>query len=174
VFAGERPTTKFWLWAVAGSVSVVTFAIITGDDTSIYLADLWLLAAVVSAAVGYAISGELTRRLGGWQVISWCLLVTLPVILVPVALSLPAVNWQASARAWVAFAYVAIFSQFLGFVFWNAGLAMAGVAKAGQVQLLQIFVTLAGAWLLLNEPVTLPALAFAVVVVGCVWMGRRA
>lgn len=67
-----------------------------------------------------------------------------------------------------------MFSQFLGFFFWNNGLALAGVARAGQMQLFQIFVTLAGSWALLGEPLTAVTWAFALIVMFCVWMGRRA
>lgn len=174
VFTGERPSAKFWAWAVAGSVAVVTFAVLNAGTTDVYLADLWLLAAVASAAMGYAISGDLTKRLGGWQVISWCLIVMLPVILLPAMFTLPDINWNASGRAWASFAYVAVFSQFLGFFFWNNGLALAGIARAGQMQLFQIFVTLAGSWVLLGEPLSLVTSGFAAAVVFCVWMGRKA
>lgn len=173
-FAGESPSMKFWAWAVAGSVAVVAFALLNAGGSEFYRADLWLLASIIAASVGYAISGDLTKRLGGWQVISWCLLVMVPIIIVPVIYSLPDVNWNASASAWIAFAYVAVFSQFLGFFFWNNGMAMAGVAKAGQVQLLQIFITLAGSWALLGETVTAMTFGFALVVAFCVWMGRKA
>ena len=174
VFAGETPSLKFWLWAIAGSAAVVVFAVLNAGATEVYTADLWLLAAIVAAAIGYAISGDMTKRLGGWQVISWCLIVMLPIIIIPVMYTLPDVNWGASAWAWGSFAYVTVFSQFLGFFFWNNGLALAGVARAGQTQLLQIFVTLAGSWALLGEPVTAITLGFALVVAFCVWMGRKA
>lgn len=173
VFADERPSARFWGWAVAGSMAVVVFALLNAGGGELYGADAWLLAAIVAAAVGYAISGDLTKRLGGWQVISWCLLVMVPVIAIPVMFTLPQVNWSASASAWWAFAYVAVFSQFLGFFFWNNGMALAGVARAGQVQLLQIFVTLIGSWALLGEPVTATLAGFAIIVALCVWMGRR-
>ena len=174
VFAGETPSLKFWLWAIAGSAAVVVFAVLNAGATEVYTADLWLLAAIVAAAIGYAISGDMTKRLGGWQVISWCLIVMLPIIIIPVMFTLPDVNWGASAWAWGSFAYVTVFSQFLGFFFWNNGLALAGVARAGQTQLLQIFVTLAGSWALLGEPVTAITLGFALLVAFCVWMGRKA
>ncbi len=173
-FAGESPSLKFWAWALVGSVAVVAFALLNAGGGELYRADLWLLGAIVAAAVGYAISGDLTRRLGGWQVISWCLLVMVPIIIAPVIWSLTDVNWDASARAWLAFAYVAVFSQFLGFFFWNNGMALAGVARAGQVQLLQIFVTLAGSWVLLGEALSTMAFGFALIVAFCVWMGRKA
>ena len=172
-FAGENPSMKFWGWAVSGSVVVVVFALLNTGGGEFYGADLWLLASIVAASIGYAISGDLARRLGGWQVISWCLLVMVPIIIVPVLFSLPDVNWNASTSAWLAFAYVAVFSQFLGFFFWNNGMALVGVAKAGQVQLLQIFVTLSGSWALLGETVSARTLGFALAVAFCVWMGRK-
>jgi len=173
-FADENPSRKFWAWAIAGSAAVVVFAVLNAGGGEFYGADLWLLGSIIAAAVGYAISGDLTRRLGGWQVISWCLLVMVPIIVLPVAFTLPEVNWNASTSAWLAFAYVAVFSQFLGFFFWNNGMALAGVARAGQVQLLQIFVTLAGSWALLGETVTAVTFGFALIVAFCVWMGRKA
>jgi len=151
VFAGERPSARFWAWGVAGAAGVVAFSLLNAGGTEFHTADLWLVGAIIAAAIGYAISGDMAKRLGGWQVISWCLLIMVPVIALPVMATLPEVNWSASARAWWAFAYVAVFSQFLGFFFWNNGMALAGVAKAGQVQLLQIFVTLIGSWALLGE-----------------------
>lgn len=174
VFAGENPSVKFWAWAIAGSIAVVTFALFNAGGSEFYGADLWLLASIIAAAIGYAISGDMTKRLGGWQVISWCLLVMLPIIIIPVIYSLQEVDWNVSMSAWLAFAYVAVFSQFLGFFFWNNGMALAGVAKAGQVQLLQIFVTLAGSWALLGESITVFTIGFALLVAFCVWMGRKA
>ncbi len=138
----------------------------------LYLADGLLIGAVICAAAGYAIGGDLSRSLGGWQVISWALLLSLPVLLPAVLWILPQVNWQASARAWLSFLYVAVFSQFLGFFFWNKGMALAGVAKVGQTQLLQVFVTLLGSALLLGEAIRPITLLFAAIVVAVVALGR--
>ena len=74
----------------------------------------------------------------------------------------------------VALAYHALFSMFLGFFAWNAGLALGGIARVGQIQLLQVFVTVAlSAWLL-GETITLRTLAFAAAVAVTVWLGRKA
>jgi hypothetical protein len=120
--------------------------------TEIYTADLWLLAAIVAAAVGYAISGDMTKRLGGWQVISWCLIVMLPVIIVPVMFTLPHVNWGASAWAWcsVCLCRGVLAIPRLLLLEQRHGTGRRG--QAGQTQLFQIFVTLAGSWALLGEP----------------------
>ncbi|MBI2585998.1 MAG: DMT family transporter [Rhodospirillales bacterium] len=172
LFCGERPSLGFWLLALLGSALVVGFAALQGAG-ALQAADLWLLAAVVSAGTGYAIGGELSRHIGGWQVICWALVVTLPVVVPPVLWVLPAVAWDAPATAWAAFLYVALFSQLIGFFAWNRGLAIGGVARVSQVQLLQLFMTLGFAALLAGETVDATTLAFAVAVVATVAAGRR-
>jgi drug/metabolite transporter (DMT)-like permease len=69
--------------------------------------------------------------------------------------------------------YVSVFSMFIGFLFWYAGLAKGGVARVGQIQLLQPFLTLAGGALLLAEPLDPATIAFAVAVIAVVALGRR-
>jgi drug/metabolite transporter (DMT)-like permease len=173
VLTGERPAPAFWAWSVIGSSLVIVYALWDGG-AELHAADTLLVLAVISAAAGYAIGGDLSRRLGGWQVISWVLVVSLPLTL-PLALwRLPELNWQASWPAWGSFLYLAVMSQFAGFFFWNAGLAKGGVAKVGQVQLLQTFVTLAAAALMLGEALTARTLVFAVAVAAAVWFGRKA
>ena len=173
LLAGERPSPLFWLWSIAGSALVIVYALWDGG-AELHAADTLLVLAVISAAAGYAIGGDLSRRLGGWQVISWALILMLPLTLPAALWRLSGLNWQASWPAWGAFLYLAVMSQFAGFFFWNAGLAKGGVAKVGQVQLLQTFVTLTAAALMLGETLSVRTLAFAVAVAGAVWFGRKA
>ncbi len=155
---------------------VVGFALSAGGGQLVW-ADWALLGATMAAALGYAASGRLSARLGGWQTISWALLVALPVTLPTVLWSLDegaisglvAAPWQ----AWASFLYVALISQFLAFFAWNAGLARGGIARVGQVQLLQTFLTLFAAWLLLGESLDALTLGAAVLVVVLVWIGRK-
>jgi drug/metabolite transporter (DMT)-like permease len=169
--AGERPSLGFWLCAIAGALAVACFSLLDGGR-ALYLADGLLIIAVACAAAGYAIGGDLSRTQSGWQVISWALLLSTPALLPPVLWSLPEVNWNASPAAWLSFLYVAVFSQFLGFFFWNKGMALAGVAKVGQIQLLQVFVTLIGSAILLGESIRPVTALFAVIVVAAVALGR--
>ena len=76
-------------------------------------------------------------------------------------------------RTWLAFGYVTLFSQFIGFFAWYAGLAMGGIARVGQVQLLQIFFTIAFSALLFGETVTPSTWLFAAAVIATVVLGRR-
>jgi drug/metabolite transporter (DMT)-like permease len=133
---------------------------------------LALLAAVAAGAVGYAEGGRLARTMGGWQVISWALVLAAPAISVPVAIAAWRHGLDAPATAWAGFAYVAIISQFLGFFAWYRGLALGGVARVSQLQLLQPFFTLVASAFLLGERITPVTILVALVVVVAVAVGR--
>ena len=172
----ERPSRGFWLLALLGSSLVVAFALAQGGG-SLHLADLLVFGAVGLAAMGYAEGGRLARTLGSEATICWALVLAAA----PSALLLAALDagqlarlGGVGARAWFAFGYVTLCSMFIGFFFWYRGLALGGVARVGQVQLLQPFLSLAGAALLLGEPLTLANCAFALAVIGVVALGRRA
>jgi drug/metabolite transporter (DMT)-like permease len=159
---------------VAGTGSALVYSLLSGSGSgALKWADLLLAAAAVSAAMAYALGGEMARRIGGWEVICWALVFSVPAILPPLWLFAWPINWGARASAWAGFFYVAVFSMFLGFFAWNKGLAIGGIAKVGQVQLLQPFVALAGAALLLGEQVGWLELVFATLVVGILAVGWR-
>lgn len=169
---GERPSAGFWIAALAGSALVIAFALWQGGG-SLHLADFALLGAVVAAAMGYAEGGRLSQAMGGQQVICWALVLSMPVLL-------PATLWlgwhygiDASAQAWIGFGYVSLFSMFIGFFFWYKGLALGGIARVGQVQLLQPFMTLLGAALILGEALEAMTFLFAIAVIFVVAIGRR-
>ena len=170
---GERPSLGFWLAGVAGSLLVLAFALIEAGGFTFQAGDLLLVAATVAAAVGYAQSGILARRMGGWQVISWALVFSLPFSLLAVLLFAGPVNWSAPAGAWLGFFYVSLMSQFFGFFFWNTGMVLAGTAKTGQLQLLQPFVTLVASYFILGEAVGWHHAGFALAVVAIVALGRQ-
>lgn len=169
---GERPSAGFWLAALFGSAIVVWFALRQGGG-SFHWADMALFAAVIAAAMGYAEGGRLSQTMGGQQVICWALVLSLPILL-PLTIWL---GWQygvsASPKAWLGFAYVSLFSMFIGFFFWYKGLALGGIARVGQVQLLQPFMTLLGAALILDEVLDTTNLLFALAVIAVVAIGRQ-
>jgi drug/metabolite transporter (DMT)-like permease len=171
--SGERPPLKFWLAAVLGAAIVVAFTLRDGVS-GVSVGDAFLVLAIVSAATGYAFSGKLAQQMPGWEVISWALVVSLPVTLPFTLLLWPADAASVPAASWWAFVYVAIMSQYLAFFAWNAGLALGGVARVSQVQLLQVFVTLGIAAVLNREQVDLVTWAVAALVVVIVLVGARA
>lgn len=174
ILAGERPSIGFWLCSIAGTAAVLTFALIEGaGSTGIHTADLLLAAAVVAAAIGYAEGGVLARSMAGWQVICWALVIAAPISLAALIIIGTPINWYAPPTAWLGFGYLALFSQLIGFFAWYKGLALGGVAKVGQLQLLQTFVTLGAAALLLGEQITRFEIGFALLVVAIVTVGRR-
>ncbi len=172
--AHERPSARFWLASAFGSVAVLAYAIRQGAG-QLTMADGALLVAVLLAAVGYAEGGRLARRLGGWRVICWGLVLSLPVTLVPVASAAAGVHWWAvPPAAWVSLLYVALGSQLVAFFAWYHGLASGGVARVSQLQYLQVFLTLGWSAIWLRERVTwVSALAAAMVVIS-VAFGRGA
>ncbi|WP_263145433.1 DMT family transporter [Pseudomonas sp. RIT-PI-AD] len=169
---GERPRPVFWLFAVLGSGCVVGFALMQ-DQAASWRGDLLMLAAIVVCGYGYAEGGRLSRHLGGWQVISWALVLSLPVM-AALSLATQPLDWQRiGLPAWGALAYVSLFSMLLGFVFWYRGLAQGGIAAVGQLQLLQPFLGLALAALLLHEAIGWPMLAASLAICLCVAAARR-
>ena len=169
----ERPSIGFWIAAAVGSTLVVSFAIFNGGG-SLHMADLALLGAVILGAFGYAQGALVTRELGGRETISWSLIISAPFLVVPVVLAAQRSDFAAATTVeWAGFAYVAILSQYIGFFAWYKGLDLGGVARVSQVQLLQVFLTMLFAALLLDEKVTPTMIAFAVAVVVTVAIGRR-
>ncbi|WP_186136096.1 DMT family transporter [Burkholderia gladioli] len=172
----ERPSRGFWLSALAGSALVIVFALRDGGGRP-QMGDLLMLVAVGVGALGYAEGARLARQMGGWQVICWALVVSAPFLAAPVGW----LAWQhhlahaepVPTAVWLAFAYVTLFSQLIGFFAWYAGLAMGGIARVGQVQLLQIFFTIGLSALLFGESVTPSTWLFAAAVIGTVILGRR-
>ena len=168
----ERPKPLFWIASVAGAALVVAFALRQGGGT-LSAGDLLLFAAVAVSAIGYAFSGRLTAEMPGWEVISWVLVMALPISLPAAALTMPADLTQIALKPWLALLYVAVFSQWVGFFAWNAGMAIGGIARVSQVQLLQPFVTFALAAFFNDETITLPILLFAAAVVATVAISTR-
>jgi drug/metabolite transporter (DMT)-like permease len=151
---------------------VAGFALFNSGAGSL-MGDLLMVAAIVLCGLGYAEGASLSRRLGGWQVISWALLLALPMMAALALITMPA-SWSViGGPAWLGLAYVSIFSMLVGFVFWYRGLALGGIAGVGQLQLLQPFFGLALAGLLLHEPVAWTMIAATGLVVLCVAGAKR-
>jgi drug/metabolite transporter (DMT)-like permease len=164
---GERPRPVFWIFSVLGSALVVGFAISQGLTAS-PTGDLLMLAAIVACGLGYAEGAKLSRSLGGWQVICWALVLSLPLMAVLSLWLTPASFSTISLSAWLCLGYVSLFSMLIGFVFWYRGLAQGGIAAVGQLQLLQPFFGLALAATLLHEHVSVGMLAVTLGVILCV------
>lgn len=169
---GDRPRPAFWLFSCIGSALVAGFALTQGVTAS-PVGDGLMLGAIIACGLGYAEGAALSRRLGGWQVICWALVLSLPIMLVLSIATLPPSFAGVGSNAWIGLAYVSLFSMLIGFVFWYRGLAQGGIAAVGQLQLLQPFFGLALAATLLHEQVSPMMVVVTLGVVACVFGAKK-
>ena len=169
----ERPRPAFWLCSGAGSLLIAAYASAASGYGGARGADGLMLAAILVCGLAYAEGATLSRSLGGWQVISWALVISLPIML-PLAIILrPPHLSTIPAQAWWSLAYVSVFSMLIGFVFWYRGLAQGGIAGVGQLQLLQPFLGLGLAAFILHEPIPGSIFVMAGAVMLCAGLARR-
>ena len=169
---GERPKAAFWAFSGLGGALVAGYALIQGGSASA-AGDVLMLGAILLCGLGYAEGAKLSRKLGGWQVISWALVLSLPMTAVGTLVAAPAAWNGIGVPAWLSLGYVSLFSMLIGFVFWYRGLALGGIAGVGQLQLLQPFFGLTLSALLLNETVGWQMVAVTVAVILCVVGAKR-
>lgn len=170
----ERPAPSFWLFAILGAAAAVGFATLQGGGIgTVHAADLLLFGAVFAAAAGYAEGGLLARELGSWQTISWALVLAAPVMAVLTAVAAAAQPPAASPLQWLAFAYLAVVSMFLGFFAWYRGLAIGPMAQVSQIQLVQPVMGIAWAALLLHEPIGWSTVLGGLAVIACAALAVR-
>jgi drug/metabolite transporter (DMT)-like permease len=173
----QKPSTGFWLCAVLGTLLVLGFMVLRSADAtghvSLHTADVFLLLAMLSASLGYIGGARLTPSLGAERVICWVLVLSLPITVPMTWLNLPANLAAIHPSSWWAFAYVAVFSMWLGFFAWYRGLALGGAVRVSQVQLVQPFLSLLFAVPLLGEKIDLLTLGFALAVIATVFVGKK-
>ncbi|HZG04411.1 MAG TPA: DMT family transporter [Streptomyces sp.] len=170
---GSRPSPAFWAAAVAGAAVVVAFTL-RESGGALSTGDLFLFAALLVCAAGYGEGGRLAREMPGWHVISWALVLCLPLSVVGTAVAVSAEPVRLTAHAVAGLLWLAVGSQFLGLVVWYRGLARAGVARASQLQLAQPLLTLVWAVVLLGEDLSPAAPLTALAVLVCIAVTQRA
>ena len=170
-----RARLAFWVCAVLGASLVLVFSLLRAYHQGLGFvpewADLLLLGAILSAALGYVYGAQVTPSLGAERVICWVCVMALPMTL-PGALW----NWPQQAihaTSWWALGYVGVFSMWAGFFAWYRGLAMGGALRVSQLQLLQPFFSILVAVPLLGESLEMMTLGFALAVVVVVFAGKR-
>jgi drug/metabolite transporter (DMT)-like permease len=169
---GERPSLGFWVVSVLGAALVVVYALLKSSG-SFTLVDILLVLGGICACIGYVEGGELSRKMNPRAVISWALVISLPLNIVFSYLTFNSAYFDAGISAWTIFIYLSLFPMFLGFFFWYEGLAIGGIARVSQVQLIQPFCTLLAASILLGDSLTWMNLVFAVLVVSTVILGKQ-
>ena len=172
----EKVPKAFWAAALVGTFTLVIYAWLNGgQEGSSLKADLFLVGAVVAAAIGYAEGAILSKVMPGWQVVSWCVVLTLPLTMPYFLLSLwlGRESHSITSVSLLAFLFTAFGSMYFGFFAWYRGLSELGVARGSQVQLVQSLLTLLWSALLLGEIVTGKTLVAASVVVVCVAITQK-
>ncbi|MGC2114907.1 MAG: DMT family transporter [Pseudolabrys sp.] len=173
IFAHERPSFGFWVASIIGAIFVLTFMLRRSGGETFSAGDLFLLGTVASGAVGYTLSGRLAALMPGWEVISWQVVIFIPFAALATFALWPASISSASFSAWAGLAYVGLISQYMAFFVFNAAMAIGGIARVGQIMLLQPFVIVALAVLVNGEPINAETIIFAAAVVATVLIGQR-
>jgi drug/metabolite transporter (DMT)-like permease len=172
LFLRQRASAGFWACAVLGCALVIGYAAHQGQGR-LGAGDLLLLVAVASASIGYVAGARASSALPAEQVICWVLVLSLPLTLPAMLLTLPQHPHAIRTAAWLGFGYVTLFSMWLGFFAWYRGLVLGGVMRVSQVQLLQPFLALLAAVPLLGEQLDAATLLFALAVAAVVFVGKR-
>ncbi|NCV73078.1 MAG: EamA family transporter [Burkholderiaceae bacterium] len=157
---------------MTGCALVCTYAYLNSEGGFRYT-DLLLLIACAANGIAHAIGGNLSRTMNAKQVISWTLVLSLPINLLGSAFTFQESYFMAGTTIWISFLYLGIFSMFVGFFFWYGGMAIGGISRVSQVQLLQPFCTLLASAILVSEPITLMNILFAGLVITTVMIGRQ-
>lgn len=173
IFAHERPSFGFWVASIIGAIFVLTFMLRRSGGETFSAGDIFLLGTVASGAVGYTLSGRLAALMPGWEVISWQVVIFIPFAALATFALWPASISSASFSAWAGLAYVGLISQYMAFFVFNAAMAIGGIARVGQIMLLQPFVIVALAVLVNGEPINAETIIFAAAVVATVLIGQR-
>jgi len=168
----ERPSLAFWITAVIGSLLVIAYASLNGSG-GLASEDWLLFIAIASASIGYSEGGKLSEEMSSVEVISWALVMTLPINIFLTYQYQDIELSSVSTTALISLLYVGLVSMYIGFFFWYRGIALGGIARVGQVQLLQPFLTLVGAYFLLDEEITVLNIGFALCVLAVVVLGKR-
>ncbi|MCG8284731.1 DMT family transporter [Acinetobacter seifertii] len=173
VRGGEKPNLFFWIFAILGSLVVFTYMFFLSGEASFGIGDLYMLIAIILCGFGYAEGGVLSKKIGGWQVICWALILALPIMLFATIFYMPVSFQDVSTSAITGLVYVSLFSMLIGFFFWYKGLAQGGIAAISQLQLLQPLMGLAIAALLLHEHVSWSMLMVTAVTILCVAAAKK-
>lgn len=171
--ANEKPKPMFWFFALLGSSFVAGYMLLHDQGSVLQIGDLYMIAAVLICGLGYAEGGKLSRELGGWQVICWALTIMLPIMLIFSIIYAPTHYSTTQIAPIISLIYVALFSTLIGFLFWYKGLALGGIAKVGQIQLLQPFIGMLISAVVLHENIDVAMIIISIAVVICVGLAKK-
>ena len=171
----QKASLGFWVCAFIGCVLIVIYILIHSHDENKKLelsySDILFCIAVIVAAIGYNFGAKLTKIMVSADVISWALVLALPVHFSLTIFYFP--KTEINIISWLAFLYVAIFSQWIGFFAWYKGLDLGGAVRVSQIQLLMPFFTFAFSIYLLGETLDLLTIIFSIAIIILIYLSRK-
>jgi len=173
LIAHERPSRGFWLASAAGAALVLIFTVHQSGRIGISVGDLFLLGTIAAGAIGYTMSARLTALMPGWEVISWQVVILLPLFAAATVALWPADITSVPMACWFGLGYIGLVSQYTSFFVFNAAMARAGIARTSQIMLLQPFVIIALAVVVNGEPIKAETVFFAAAVMATVLIAQR-
>ena len=168
----EFPSIGFWAAAFVGAMLVIGFSLIKGG-MMLHKGDIYLFASSIIGGLGYAVGGKISKEIGGWQVICWALVLSFPITATGAWVMKPDDLFNFPHYVYASFLYLALASQLFGFFFWNRGLVLGGIARVSQVQLLQPFLSIFAAIIILGESVDVMTYGFALAVILIIAISRK-
>ncbi len=163
--------TQFWIASSLGTLLLILFALSRGGaEGENGVADLLTLAAVLGSSFCYVEGASLTKHMPGWQVISWVVIIAIPISIVGAVLTYKHTEhlYQFHWNALLGLLGIGFSSMYLGFFAWYRGLKDLGVAHGSQVQQMQAIMTLGWSALFLHERITLGTVLSACGIIICV------
>ena len=171
----QRASIGFWLCALAGSIIIIIYILIHNQNINanfkISHYDILFCIAVIAAAIGYNFGAKLTKNMSSAEVISWALVLALPLHFILAIYYFP--KSEISIIAWFGFFYTALFSQWIGFFAWYKALDLGGAVRVSQIQLLMPFLTFAFSILFLGEILDSLAIVFSAIIIFLIYVSRR-
>ena len=162
---------SFWIASLIGTILLIIFSISrNGFSTSDLYTDLLILLAVFASSYCYVEGAGLTNYMPGWQVISWVVIISLPIAIPGAIISffLTKSNYEIQSNALIGIMVIGISSMYLGFIAWYKGLKDFGVTHGSQIQQLQSLLTLVWSALFLGESITFSMVFLCVGIIICV------
>lgn len=86
-------------------------------EASFGIGDLYMLIAIILCGFGYAEGGVLSKKIGGWQVICWALILAFADYAACYSFYMPVSFQDVSTSAVAGLVYVSLFSMLIGFFF---------------------------------------------------------
>ena len=171
----QRASIGFWLCALIGSIIIIIYILIHNQNINanfkISHYDILFCIAVITAAIGYNFGAKLTKNMSSAEVISWALVLALPLHFILAIYYFP--KSEISIIAWFGFFYTALFSQWIGFFAWYKALDLGGAVRVSQIQLLMPFLTFAFSILFLGEILDSLAIVFSAIIIFLIYVSRR-